>query len=83
MKQNMPLPEDETEEKSIDLSEVQANVMSKKSYMKKWHGLTNDEVDEELKQIAIEREIVEEASFHGNASGLPYGNEDDPAELGE
>lgn len=83
VKQNTPLPEDETEEKSIDLSEVQANVMSKKSYMKKWHGLTDDEVDEELKQIAIEREIVEEASFHGNASGLPYGNEDDPAELGE
>ena len=83
VKQNTPLPEDEVEEKSIDLSEVQANVMSKKFYMKKWHGLTDDEVDEELKQIAIEREITEEASFHGRPNGLPYGDEDDPAELGE
>lgn len=61
--QNTPLPEDEIEEKEMDLSEVQAQVMSKKAYMKKWRGLTDDEVDEELEQMAIEREILEDSAM--------------------
>lgn len=66
VEQNTPLPEDEIEEKNMDLSEVQVNVMSKKSYMKKWRGLTDDEVDEELKQIALEREIIEDSAMMGS-----------------
>ena len=61
--QNVPIPEDETEEKNTDLAEVAAQVMSKKAYMKKWRELTDDEVDEELKQIALERQMIEESSF--------------------
>lgn len=63
--QNTPLPEDEIEEKNMDLSEVESNVMSRRSYMKKWKGLTDDEVQEELEQIALERSILEDAAFGG------------------
>lgn len=55
------LPEDEQEEKQTDLAEVTAQTMSRKSYMKKWRNLTDDEAEEELRQIAIERQILEDA----------------------
>lgn len=58
---NYPLPEDEAEEKAVDLSEVAAQTMSRKSYMKKWRGLTDEEVDEELLQIAAERQLLEDS----------------------
>jgi hypothetical protein len=77
VEQNTPLPEDEIEEKNMDLAEVESNVMSRKSYMKKWRGLTDDEVQEELEQIALERQIIEDSSFAGTAAGgtdkPPYG----------
>lgn len=63
---NLPLPEDEIEERTMDLAEVEAQTMSKKSYMKKWRGLTDDEVEEELYQMAMERQILEDAAFGGN-----------------
>lgn len=59
--QNLPLPEDEIEEKSMDLQEVQMQVMSRKKYMQKWRSLSDAEVDEELKQIAIERQMLEDS----------------------
>lgn len=55
-----PLPEEESEEKTVDLAEVEAQTMSRRAYMKKWRNLTDDEADEELKQIAREREILED-----------------------
>lgn len=55
------LPEDEAEEKQMDLAEVSAQAMSRKSYMKKWRGLTEDEADEELRQIALERQLIEDS----------------------
>lgn len=55
------LPEDEQEEKQTDLAEVTAQTMSRKAYMKKWRNLTDDEADEELKQIALERQILEDS----------------------
>ena len=58
------LPEDEAEEKQIDLSEVNAQTMSKKAYMKKWRNLTDEEADEELQQIARERELLESSYFN-------------------
>lgn len=74
---NYPLLEDEIEEKNIDLAEVDSKTMSKKSYMKKWRQLTDDEVNEELEQIAKERQMIEDSSFAGTAAGgdedtLPY-----------
>lgn len=55
-----PLPEDDLEEKTMDIQEVTAQTMSKKSYMKKWRGLTDEEAEAELKQIAAERELLED-----------------------
>lgn len=76
IEQNTPLPEDETEEKSIDISEVAAQVMSKKSYMKKWRGLSDEESDEELLQIAKEKQLLEEAAFPGLDESSVSGNSD-------
>lgn len=72
VEQNIPIPDDKVEEKQVNLAEVTAQVMSRKSYMKKWYQLTDDEVSEELEQIAIERQILEEASFPMNGENVPY-----------
>lgn len=72
IEQNTPLPEDEVEEKNIDLSEVETKVMSRKAYMKKWRGLTDDEVQEELEQIALERQMIEDSSFSIGGDNPPY-----------
>ena len=68
---NYPLPEDEQEEKQMDISEVTAQTMSKKSYMKKWRGLTDQEVQEELEQMALERQILEDSSIIGSFDESP------------
>ena len=59
---NSPIDEDENEEKTADLAEVNSQTMSKKSFMKKWRELTDNEADEELKQIAAERELLEDSA---------------------
>ena len=69
VEQNTPLPEDEIEEKTTDLAEVESAVMSKKSYMKKWRMLTDDQVEEELNQIAYERQVLEDSSFNNGMNG--------------
>lgn len=73
IEQNTPLPEDEIEEKNMDLAEVESKTMSKKAYMKKWRQLSDDEVDEELKQIALERQIIEDATMQ-SGNDMPYPN---------
>jgi hypothetical protein len=70
---NLPIPEDEIEEKNMDLAEVESKTMSRKAYMKKWRGLTDDEVQEELEQIALERQMIEDSSFVGGPDAPPYG----------
>lgn len=60
---NNPLPEDEVEEKNMDISEVESKLMSRKTYMQKWRQLTDDQVQEELEQIALERQIIEDSAF--------------------
>lgn len=72
VEQNTPLPEDELEERNMDLAEVAAQTMSKKSYMKKWRGLTDDEVQEELEQIALERQIIDDSAVMPQTGNLPY-----------
>lgn len=73
VEQNTPLPEDELEERNMDLAEVAAQTMSKKSYMKKWRGLTDDEAQEELEQIALERQIIDDnAVMPRSGDQLPY-----------
>lgn len=72
VEQNLPLPEDEAEERTMDIAEVESQLMSKKSYMKKWRDLTDDEVKEELYQIALERQIIEDAAFGIDGMQEPY-----------
>ena len=73
VEQNTPLPEDELEERNMDLAEVAAQTMSKKSYMKKWRGLTDDEAQAELEQIALERQIIDDnAVMPQSGDQLPY-----------
>lgn len=74
IEQNTPLPEDEMEEKNIDLAEVQAQTMSRKTYMKKWRSLTNEEVEEELAQIAYERQKLEDSFMPGGEGGTVGGD---------
>ena len=56
---NYPIPEDVKEEKETDLLEIDAKVMSRKSYLKKWRGLTSLQADEELEQIKMESEMLD------------------------
>jgi len=61
---NHSLPEDEIEEMQVDLQNVEMKTMSKKAYMQKWRGLTDEQVKEELDQISLERQILEDISLH-------------------
>lgn len=58
---NYPLLEDDDEEKTMDLAEVQSQTMSRKAYMKKWRSLTDEEVEEELDQILKEKQLLEDS----------------------
>lgn len=69
---NYPLQENEDEEKVLDMQQVNNQVMSKKTYMKKWLGYKDEVADAELKQIQLERQLLEdsfsqfEADLEGN-----------------
>lgn len=65
VEQNVPIAEDMSEEKMLDLSEVEAKTMSRKSFMKKWHNLSDAEIAAELEQIAMERQMIEDVAFPG------------------
>lgn len=55
-----PLQEDEDTEKTLDMQQVNTQVMSRKSYMKKWTNATDEIADEELKQIQLEKQLLED-----------------------
>lgn len=56
---NTSLPDDTAEEQALDIANVESNVMSRKAFMQKWRGLNDEQVNDELKQIAYERELLE------------------------
>ena len=60
---NYALPEDEQEEKDMDISEVTAQVMSRKSYLKKWRQMSDEDAEEELMQIKREQQLFEDSDF--------------------
>ena len=72
---NYALPEDEQDEKNVDLAEVTAQTMSRSAYMKKWRKLTDKEVMSELQQIALEQEMLSGNSF-GNISSMERADHD-------
>ena len=60
-KNQYPLQEDEDNEMALDLQKVNAQTMSRKSFIKKWGNLTDDVADEELKQIQLEKQMLEDS----------------------
>lgn len=76
-----PIPEDEESEKEIDLSEVSNQTMSRKSYMKKWRGLTDQEADLELKQLALERQLLEDSFYSNDNPSNPSNIAENDADL--
>lgn len=56
-----PLQEDEDDEKALDMQQVNSQVMSKKTYIKKWGNVTDEIADEELKQIQLEKQLLEDS----------------------
>lgn len=68
-----PLPEDEDTERELDLSEVGNKARSIKSYLIKWggpdrKGLSPEDAEAEIMQIAKERQILED-NFDGELTG--------------
>lgn len=58
---NYPIPEDVKEEKELDISEVEAGIMSRKAYLKKWRKLSDDEAMKEIEQIRLEKQMLEDS----------------------
>ena len=71
-----PILEDESEEKGTDMSEVQTQVMSRKAYMKKWRGLSDEDVEDELKQIAMEQSMLKDDNYMPPAEGGAFGEDE-------
>lgn len=62
---NYALMDDEREEKDTDMAEINVNAMSRKSYIKKWHQeMTDEQIDEELMQIAVELNMFDSLSMN-------------------
>ena len=63
-----PLQENEDEEMVLDLQKVNAQTMSRKTFIKKWANVADDIAEEELKQIQLEKQILEDsyAQFETN-----------------
>ena len=56
-----PLQENEDEEMVLDLQKVNAQAMSRKTFIKKWANVADDIADEELKQIQLEKQMLEDS----------------------
>ena len=66
-----PLQEDEDNEMTLDIQKVNAQVMSKKSFIKKWANVNDKVAEEELKQIQLEKQLLEDSysQFEPNLEG--------------
>ena len=56
-----PLQENEDEEMVLDLQKVNAQAMSRKTFIKKLANVTDDIAEEELKQIQLEKQMLEDS----------------------
>lgn len=67
VEENYAISDDEEAEKNLDLAEIAANTRSRKSYIKKWRKnefKTDEQIDEELMQIAIENNMFDTMSMN-------------------
>ena len=69
VKNNYPLPEDKKDEKALDMSEVGNMLMSRKAYIKKWRGLSDDDANDELQQIKLEQDLLASLKLDYNTAG--------------
>lgn len=60
---NYPLPQDTEEEKNVDLAEIEAKVMSRKTYMRKWGKMSAKKAESELQQIKMEMDYFDNSQF--------------------
>ena len=74
---NYPIPEDVEEEKMSDLNQVNSETMSRLSFFKKWRANNDEEAMEEIKQIALEKRILEESFNSFNDGFNDLDDEDD------
>lgn len=65
---NYPIPEDVKEEKELDITEVDAKIMSRKAYLKKWRKLNDQEAASELQQIKLESEMLDNTYLNYSTS---------------
>lgn len=72
---NYPIPEDEEEEKASDLNLVNSDAMSRLSFYKKWVNNDDKEAMEEIKQIALEKRMLEESFGFDIDDNYEEGNE--------
>lgn len=67
VKVNYALLDDKIDEKESDISEINANARSRKSYIKKWRReelKSDQEIEDELMQIAIETNMFDSLSMN-------------------
>ena len=80
---NYPIPEDVKEEKELDITEIDAKVMSRKAYLKKWRKLSDKEAAAELEQIKLESEMLDNTYLNyttGDTVGTQSETEEEGAE---
>lgn len=53
-----PIPEDEADDKRLDMEEVAAQLRSRKAYMKKWGEY--EDIDSELEQMQLEQQALKD-----------------------
>lgn len=70
-----PILRDETEEKATDILEINAKIMSRKTYLKKWRGLSDEEASDELAQIQLEQNMFEDSNYFLGIDEGGTGNE--------
>lgn len=66
VERNSPLPDDEDDEKQIDMQEVTAGVRSRSSYIQKWSDMNETQAAREVIQIVLEESLYNDASINPN-----------------
>lgn len=67
---NFPLPDDEIDEVNSDIRKVNSKCMTVKQFVMKWFEADEHEADEIIKQLAYERQILEESYISGMVDDL-------------
>ena len=65
---------------TLDIQQVNTQLMSRKSYMRKWLNLKDEAIDEELKQIQLEKQLLEDSISQFEVDDEEQEIEEDPAE---